>query len=273
MNRRSIVKGLVSIITPCYNSEKYISNTIQSVINQKYKNWEMIIVDDFSSDKSIEIIKEYIKKDTRISIIELKCNKGAGYARNQAIKKARGQYYAFIDSDDLWYPEKLKIQIEFMNQNNIAFSYSKYNFVSEEGAIKDRNISFNNKINYYDLLKTNHIGCLTAMYDIARIDLSMFQFSQKIVSKNKIFMSEIRCRQDLSLWLSILKNIEFGYGINKVLGSYRVRKKSISSNKIKAIYYQWKLYREVEKLSFSKSIYFLIFYLYFGIIKYFKQLF
>ena len=128
--------------------------------------------------------------------------------------------------------------------------------------VKDRNISFNEKVNYHDLLKTNHIGCLTAMYDIT-----------KIISKNKIFMSEMRSRQDLSLWLKILKSIEFGYGINKVLGSYRIRRESISSNKIKVIYYQWKLYRDIEELSFSKSIYFLIFYLYFGIIKYFKQLF
>ena len=257
-----IVKDLVSIITPCYNSSDYISDAINSVINQEYKKWEMIIVDDSSSDDSVKIIKKYIEKDNRISVIQLDSNKGPGYARNQAIKKAKGQYYAFLDSDDLWHSQKLQRQIQFMNQKNIAFSYAKYNYISEIGIVKDRNISFNEKVSYHDLLKTNHIGCLTAMYDIT-----------KIISKDKIFMSEMRSRQDLSLWLKILKSIEFSYGVNKVLGSYRIRRQSISSNKIKVIYYQWKLYRDIEKLSFSKSIYFLIFYLYFGIIKYLKQLF
>ena len=126
-----IVKNLVSIITPCYNSSDYISDAIDSVINQEYKKWEMIIVDDFSSDDSVKIVKKYIEKDSRISIIQLDFNKGPGYARNQAIKKAKGQYYAFLDSDDLWHSQKLQRQIQFMNQKNIAFSYAKYNFISE----------------------------------------------------------------------------------------------------------------------------------------------
>ena len=258
---QDIVNNLVSIITPCYNSEEYISDTVQSVIKQTYKNWEMIIVDDFSSDNSVQIIKKYMESDNRIILLELDSNKGAGYARNEAIKKAKGQYHAFLDSDDLWNHDKLSTQIQFMKENNIAFSYSNYNFIENNNISKDRNISFKSKVNYYDLLKSNHIGCLTAMYDL-----------KKIGSKNKIFMSEMRCRQDLSLWLAILKKIDFSYGLNQVLGSYRISKRSISSNKLKVIYYQWKLYRKVEKLSFSESIYFLIFYLYFGVIKYFKQL-
>ena len=257
----SIEKGLVSIITPCYNSEKYISQTIESAINQKYQKWEMIIVDDFSNDKSVEIIKTFLKKDTRIKLFQLSLNKGAGYCRNYAMKEAVGQYYAFLDSDDIWLKDKITKQIDFMEKNNIAFCYSAYNFINETGMLLNKKPFFSSyRVSYNDLLKTNHIGCLTAMYDITKIN------------NEKLYMSEIRARQDLSLWLNILKIIDFSYGLNEVLASYRIRKKSISSNKIRAIYYQWKLYRSIEKISFSKSIYFLIFYLYFGLIKYFKQL-
>ena len=256
-----VIKGLISIITPCYNSEKYISDTIKSVIKQDYQNWEMIIVDDFSNDKSIQIIQKFLNEDNRIKLIQLSENKGAGYCRNYAINQSSGQYYAFLDSDDIWFKNKISKQINFMNKNNIAFSYCSYNFINENGDSLNKEPFFSkSKVNYQDILKTNHIGCLTAIYDITKIN------------NQKLYMSEIRARQDLSLWLNILKIIEFGYGLNEVLASYRIRKKSISSNKFKAIYYQWKLYRNIEKFSFSKSIYFLIFYLYFGTIKYFKQL-
>ena len=256
-----IEKDLVSIITPCYNSEKYISETIKSVINQKYQKWEMIIVDDCSQDTSVQIIEQFSNQDNRIKLIKLTVNKGAGYCRNSAIKEARGQYYSFLDSDDIWLEDKISKQIDFMIKNNISFCYSAYNFINEVSTLLDVPPFFSSfRVSYNDLLKTNHIGCLTAMYDITKI------------SDQKLYMSEMRSRQDLSLWLNILKIIDFVYVLNEVLASYRIRRNSISSNKITAIYYQWKLYRDVEKISFSKSIYFLIFYLYFGVIKYFKQL-
>ena len=256
------INSLVSIITPCYNSEKYISETIKSVINQTYKYWEMIIIDDLSTDNSVNIIKRYLDNDKRIVLIKSKENRGPGYCRNLGIKKAKGQYHAFIDSDDIWHKNKLDVQISYMKKKNIQFSFMSYNFIDEKG-VEQNILPFHvaNKVNYTDILKTNHIGCLTAMYDIKKI------------SSSKIFMSEIRSRQDLSLWLRILKKIDYAYGINQVHASYRLRRKSISSNKLRAIYYQWLLYRNIEKFSFSKSIYFLIFYLYFGIIKYFKQKF
>ena len=255
------IKGLVSIITPCYNSEKYISYAIQSVLKQDYQKWEMIIVDDCSQDRSIKIIEDFSKQDNRIKFVQLPLNKGAGYCRNYAIKEAKGQYYAFLDSDDVWFEHKISKQINFMKKNNIAFCYSSYNFIDNNGNLLNKKPFFSTyKVIYNDLLKTNNIGCLTAIYDITKIN------------NKKLYMSEIRARQDLSLWLNILKIIDFGYGLDEVLASYRIRRNSISSNKITAIYYQWKLYRDVEKISFSKSIYFLIFYLYFGAIKYFKQL-
>ena len=256
-----IKKNMVSIITPCYNSEKYISDSINSVLNQDYQNWEMIIVDDASTDGSLDIIKSLSQKDNRIKIIELSSNRGAGYCRNCAIKESIGQYHAFLDSDDLWYKNKLSEQISFMKNNDIIFSYSAYDFIDDSGKYLKKSPFFSkSKVSYDDLLKTNHIGCLTVIYDFTKI------------SNKKFYMSEIRARQDLSHWLNILKIIDFAYGLNKKLASYRITKKSISSNKLKAIYYQWKLYRNVEKFSFSRSIYLLIIYLYFGIIKYLKQL-
>lgn len=259
---KNSINNLVSIITPCYNSEKYIYETIKSVINQSYKNWEMIIIDDSSTDNTIDIVEKFSNNDKRIILIKSDKNRGAGYCRNLGIKKASGQYHAFIDSDDIWHKNKLHIQVNFMQKNNIAFSYMSYNFIDERG--NDQNIPplyTKDKVNYDDMLKTNYIGCLTAMYDIKKI------------STSKIYMSEIRSRQDLSLWLRILKKIEYAYGIDEVQASYRLRKKSISSNKLRALFYQWILYRNIENFSFSKSIYFLIFYSYYGIIKYFKQKF
>ena len=255
------VEPLVSIITPCYNSEKYITDTIMSVLNQEYRNWEMIIVDDASDDRSVDVINSITDNEKRIKLFTLSNNMGAGHCRNKAIDNAKGKYYAFLDSDDLWYPDKLFKQIKFMIDKKIIFSYTGYNFITESNKLLDRSIKLKYKTNYFDLLKSNCIGCLTVIYD-----------AEKINSKHKLHMSTIRSRQDLSLWLKILKNIDFAYGLDEILSTYRIRKKSISSNKIKAIYYQWKLYRNIEKFSFPKSIYFLIFYLYFGTIKYFKQL-
>ena len=255
------MNDLVSIVTPIYNSDKYIKTAIDSVQAQTYQNWELILIDDFSQDDTLNILENIIKNDSRIKLIKLNSNCGSAYARNKGIELAKGRYLAFLDSDDVWFKNKISKQINFMNKNNIAFSYCSYNFINENGESLNKEPFFSkSKVNYQDILKTNHIGCLTAIYDITKIN------------NEKLYMSEIRARQDLSLWLNILKIIEFGYGLNEVLASYRIRKKSISSNKFKAIYYQWKLYRDIEKFSFSKSIYFLIFYLYFGTIKYFKQL-
>ena len=160
-----VIENLVTIIMPCYNSENYIEDTIKSVLAQKYKEWELIIVDDFSTDNSVKIIENLINNDKRIKLIKSKNNRGAGHSRNKAIKIAEGEYYAFLDSDDLWYPNKLDNQITFMKNNKIAFSYTGYNFISESGEFKNHFLQAKNKIKYSDLLKTNHIGCLTVIYN------------------------------------------------------------------------------------------------------------
>jgi len=245
--------SLVSIITPSYNSEKLISQTIDSVINQTYKNWEMLIVDDLSTDNANVIIENYVQKDSRIKLIKLEKNSGAAVARNKAIKKASGRFIAFLDSDDLWYANKLEIQLKFMKQNDLSFTYSSYDLIDEKntkiGTFKTKKI-----INYEEMLKTCSVGCLTAIYDTHKL--------------GKVYMPDILKRQDYGLWLKILKQMDAAQGVLEPLASYRILEKSLSSNKIKASYYQWKIYTKVEKLSFVKSIYYFTLYAYYGFMKY-----
>jgi glycosyltransferase involved in cell wall biosynthesis len=143
----------VSIITPSYNSEKFIKDTIGSVLSQTYKNWEMIIVDDVSPDNSNEIIEEYCKKDSRIKLIKLAKNSGPAVARNRAIQEAKGRYIAFLDADDLWKSEKLEKQIKFMTDNDLAFTYSSYDLLDEYRELSLKRVqdfSLNNIIKIWD---------------------------------------------------------------------------------------------------------------------------
>lgn len=239
---------LVSIITPSYNTEKFIAETIESVVSQSYQNWEMIIVDDVSTDRSVKIIENYIKQDSRIKLIKLKSNSGAAVARNKAIAKANGRFIAFIDSDDLWKPTKLEEQISFMLEKAIVFTYSAYNLIDEEG--KSLNIIKNplEKVDYVELLKENQIGCLTVVYDKEKLD--------------KCYMPLIRKRQDYGLWLSILKKTPYAYKVPNVLASYRVRQDSISRNKINLLKYNYKLFYIHEEFSILKSSYYVAWNIY-----------
>ncbi len=234
---------LVSIITPLYNAEKYIETTIQSVQYQTYKNWEMIIVDDCSKDRGPEIVKKYIENDNRIKLMKLEKNSGGAVARNRAIKEAKGKYIAFLDSDDLWYPEKLEKQLKFMEENNYDFTYTWYEKIDEEGNLLKEIVKSEDKINYNKLLKSNQIGCLAAMYNAKKL--------------GKIYMPLIRKRQDYALWLQVLKKVDYGYCLKENLAQYRIVNGSVSSNKINLIKYNWKLFRDVEKLSIFKSFYYL----------------
>jgi len=243
--------NLVSIVTPSYNSAKYISQTIESVLNQTYQNWEMIIVDDLSSDNSIDIISKYL--GDRIKLIQLEKNSGSAVARNRAIEEAKGRYIAFLDADDIWLPNKLEKQIEFLDRYKLAFTYSSYYLIDEDG--NDLGIfKTEESITYRSILKTNPIGCLTAIYDTEKL--------------GKVFMPNIRKRQDYGTWLKILKKIETSQGILEPLAKYRILKNSLSSNKFKTAQYQWKIYREVEKLNIFQSIYYFLNYAYYGFQKY-----
>jgi teichuronic acid biosynthesis glycosyltransferase TuaG len=226
---------LVSIIVPTYNSSNFIKDAIESVKSQTYINWEMIIVDDCSKDNTVEIIKGEMKKDKRIKLICLEKNSGAAFARNTAIQNARGKYIAFLDSDDLWYPEKLEKQVAFMQENDIAFSFTSYRIINEDGTETDKIINVPEEIDYKGLLKNTIIGCLTVMLDVSKLGL--------------VQMPNIRTRQDTALWLSILKKGYKAYGIQEPLSKYRKVNGSISSNKLKMAKQNWRMYRDLEKLN------------------------
>jgi glycosyltransferase involved in cell wall biosynthesis len=220
---------------------------------QTYQDWEMLIVDDVSPDNSNEIIEEYYKKDSRIKFIKLEKNSGPAIARNRAIEEAKGRYIAFLDADDIWYENKLEKQIKFMNERNLALTYSSYDLMDEENNNLGTFLT-KNKVMYTDLLKTNSIGCLTGIYDVEKV--------------GKVFMPNIIKRQDYGLWLKILKKVDYAEGILEPLAKYRIMKNSVSSNKLIAAKYVWKLFREVEKLNIFQSIYYFCFYVYYGVRKY-----
>lgn len=250
-----IEKEMVSIITPSYKSKRFISQTIDSVLAQTYENWEMIIVDDCSPDDSNELIEKYVKKDSRIKLIKLEKNNGPAVARNKAIEEAKGRYIAFLDADDLWKPAKLERQIDFMTKNNLSFTYSSYDLIDEDGTDLGT-FTTKDKISYKSMLRTCSVGCLTAIYDTKKL--------------GKVYMPLIKKRQDYGLWLKILKNIDSTKGMRESLATYRILENSVSSNKVKAAQYQWKIYREIEKLNIFKSIYYFVQYAYYGVVKYKK---
>ncbi|MDP5291623.1 glycosyltransferase family 2 protein [Oceanimonas sp. CHS3-5] len=231
---------VVSIITPVFNCSSFIGDAIESVIEQSFQSWEMILVNDCSTDNSLAIARLYSEKDERIKVVELSVNSGAAVARNKAISMAKGRYIAFLDADDRWLPCKLEKQVNFMQGNRVPFSYAEYERIDADGNVLGH-IGVPKKVSYSDLLKTCYIGCLTAMYDTDCF--------------GKVYMPEIRKRQDFSLWLKLLKEVDYAYGINEPLAQYRVHEGSISFNKLHASKYTWKVYREVESLSFFRSAY------------------
>ena len=234
-----MAKELVSIILPAFNSSKFIDSTIESVRNQTYKYWELLITDDGSTDNTAKIINKHQKEDSRIKLFILKVNSGAGVARNNSIKMANGKYIAFCDSDDLWLPHKLKKQIDFMNINNLFFTYSGFEIIDENDVFISK-VTSPTYLTYKSLLKSNKIGCLTAIYDTHYL--------------GKLYMSNIRNRQDWVLWLTILKKIKATKGLKESLALYRKRKGSISRNKFRMIGYHWFVYRHEMKINLYKSV-------------------
>lgn len=240
MNSFNNTSPIVSIITPTYNAQKFILETIQSVREQTYHNWEMIICDDCSKDDTVKIIKKEAEKDKRIKLIQLEQNSGAAVARNTALKEAKGKYISFLDSDDLWYPDKLQKQISFMIEKNAEFSFSAYHLIDESGKKTGKTINVPIEIDYKSLLKNTIIGCLTVMLDREKIGL--------------VQMPNIRTRQDTALWLSILKKGYIAHGIQEPLAKYRKVEGSISSNKLKMAKQNWRLYRNIENLNFFYAL-------------------
>lgn len=247
------IKHLVSIITPSYNSARFIKQTIESVIKQTHQNWEMIIIDDCSIDASVEIIQGYMQKDSRIRLIKLEKNSGPAIARNKGIKAAKGKYLTFIDSDDIWNQYFLEKSIKFINAKKCDFVFASYERVDENlNPILNPFIA-SKKVNYNDILKTCNISCLTAFINIKNI--------------GKFYMENVG-HEDYTLWLKILKKIDCAYGIQEPLAKYRILNNSLSRNKIQSALWQWQIYRKIEKLSLIQSLYYFVQYTYYGFKKY-----
>lgn len=249
MTQYTSEKYLISIISPSYNSSDFIEETINSISTQTYQNWELIVIDDFSKDDTVGILKKLSKNDSRIKIFTNATNQGAAISRNIGLENARGRFIAFLDSDDLWYPEKLEIQVNFMLANSYPISFTSYELIDEKGIQLNKIIQTVEKIDYQGYLKNTIIGMSTSMIDT------------NIVSKDFRF-TNIRTRQDTYLWITLLRKGFKAYGINQVLAKYRVRSNSISANKFKAAKRVWYLYYNLEKLGIVKSTYYFSFYVY-----------
>ena len=234
-----MTEKLVSIITPTYNCGKFIARTIDSVLAQTYQNWEMIIVDDCSQDDTREIIEKYMKEEPRIQYHLLDVNSGTAVARTVAMELAKGKYMAFLDSDDIWLPRKLEKQIKWMVDKGHAFSCTSYEQIDEDGNLLDRRIRTIEKTDYNRLLLDCPVGNSTVIYDVEKM--------------GKFKVPNIRKRNDDALWLQMLKQEKYIWGMQEVLMRYRIRQNSISSNKLKVIKYHWILYREIEHLSVIRS--------------------
>ena len=240
--------NFVSIITPSYKSKKYIGDTIASVKKQTYSNWEMIIVDDCSPDDSVIFIKQLIADDSRIKLISLKYNVGAAMARNKALEVAQGRFIAFLDSDDFWESNKLEYQINFMLEYNCAFSYSAYKVINESGQQSLGQINVPKSINLRQYLGNTIIGCLTVMLDAEKIP--------------QVRMPNLRSSHDMALWADILKRVDFAYGINIPLATYRLVDSSNTANKMKASKDVWQVYRQHLQLNLITSSFYFVQYVF-----------
>jgi glycosyltransferase involved in cell wall biosynthesis len=249
------MNNLISIITPSYNSEKFIGKTIESVLAQTYQNWEMIIVDDKSTDNSLDIIKNYTEKDQRIRLIKLNNNAGVANARNKAILECKGDYIAFLDSDDLWLPEKLEKQLNFMLENHYAFTYLAYEKINSKGKVIGK-VNAPKKIFYHDLLKTCYPGCLTVMIDVKVLKGMLIPLGTK--------------REDYAFWLKIIKHTHYAFGLDQVLAQYRLHPDQNSRIKLHMAKETWNLYRDIERLSFFKTMYYFSNYAIRGVLRKYK---
>lgn len=236
-------EDMVSIITPVYKCEKLIEETIKCVLNQTYKNWEWLLVDDCTPDNSAEIIKKYQEKDNRIKYFKLNENSGAAIARNKALSESRSRFVAYLDADDLWRNNKLEKQVSFMKENGYAFSCTDYEKIDENGNSLNKIVTIPKEVTYELFLRNTIIQTVGVMVDT------------KLTGKEIIKMPNIRRRQDAATWCQLLKNGFNCYECPENLSYYRVVSNSLSSNKFKAVKMNWYWYRKIEKLPFWKACY------------------
>lgn len=237
------MEPLVSVIMPSYNSERHIAESIRSVQSQTLANWELLVSDDCSTDSTREVVAGIAEADPRVRLLPLRENGGAAAARNNSLAHARGRYVAYLDSDDLWRPEKLERQVAFMEERGAAFSCCSYEVVGEDGVPLGRTVRMLDECDYMGFLTHNLLQTVGIMADTARMDRGL------------LVMPAMRRRQDAATWLQVLKAGHACHGLPDVLCAYRRVEGSLSSNKVKAAQGVWRLYREVERLPLFTSLY------------------
>ena len=243
---------LVSIIMPSYNTGRFIKETIESVLAQSYPHWELIIVDDKSTDNTDDAVSEYLG-DARIHYLKNEVNSGAAVSRNRALREAKGKWIAFLDSDDLWEPEKLEKQIRFMKDNGYHFSYTNYIEIDEESKPNGKSVTGPKKITKHGMYNYCWMGCLTVMYDAETVGL--------------VQIEDIKKNNDYAMWLKACKKANC-YLLDEMLARYRKRGGSISNHGYrKLIKWHYKLYREAEKKNPVSSLVLTVRNLFFGVIK------
>jgi teichuronic acid biosynthesis glycosyltransferase TuaG len=233
----------VSIITPTFNSERFIAETIQSVVKQTHENWEMIIVDDGSQDGTCAIVENHAAADARIRLVKLQQNSGSATARNTPLHKSSGRFVAYLDADDLWYPQKLSKQVHFMLDNQCGFSCVSYEVIDHNGISHNKFIQMKERLDYRGFLVNNLIQTVGVMVDLQR------------VSRMCLEMPDMRRRQDAATWLQILKNGNACFGLAEVLAKYRRTAGSLSSDTFEAVRGVWHLYRDIEQLPIGFCLY------------------
>jgi teichuronic acid biosynthesis glycosyltransferase TuaG len=238
---------MVSIITPVYNSEEFLEECIQSVLNQTLKDWELILVDDCSTDSSSRIINKYVALDSRIKLYSFNKNVGAGLARNKGIEISRERFIAFLDSDDYWHKNKLRLQIDYMIRKNIEFSYTSFFELDKEDKVS-KIILPPKKVNYFLLIFNNYIKTLTAIYDTKRI--------------GKVYMPGYRKRQDWGLWFNLLNKTNKAYRFSEPLAYYRTSNTSLSKNKLQLIKENFNFYRFFLRKNLIVSVIMIILFLF-----------
>lgn len=234
--------NLVSIIVPVYNAEKFIRETMDCVVSQTYPEWELLLVEDCSRDKTVDIIEAYIREsgEKRIRLIRQPENMGAARARNRGLQEAGGRYIAYLDADDLWLPEKLEHELEFMKKKDGAFVFTDYEFADENGKGTGKVVHVPETLNYRQALSNTTIFTSTVMFD-----------TQKI-SKELLEMPVIKS-EDTALWWKVLRNGYTARGLDENLVKYRRPGKSLSSNKLEALRRIWNLYRKAEGMGILNS--------------------
>ncbi|MCI8748339.1 MAG: glycosyltransferase family 2 protein [Lachnospiraceae bacterium] len=245
----------VTVVTPSWNSSKYIETTIKSVQAQTYQNWEMIIVDDCSTDNTVDIVHKISEQDSRIKILIQDVNGGAAKARTRSMRAGNGRFVAYLDADDIWKPDKLEKQVSFMKDNDYAFSCTSYEVIDDDGKPKNKYIHMLPKVNYTGFLTNNLLQTVGIMVDTCKVD------------KKYLVMPDIRRSQDAATWLQILKAGFDCYGLDEILAGYRRAENSLSSNKFKAVKGVWSLYRDIEHLSLPFSCYCFVRYAFLAIWK------